>query len=62
MTRAMRLVHLFAVGFQLAAVALFAWCWVVTGAPGWVGLMGWCAFFGALSVHALQQDRKGLRA
>lgn len=58
MTRAMRNLHLFAIGVQSVGLCFFAWAWVMTGAGLFAAFAGWCCFYGALSTHALWTGRK----
>lgn len=61
----MRYTHYVAVGAQAIAMVLFIWGYTVMRGPAWVVMAGWCAFYGALSLHALLKDhkeRKGIRA
>ncbi len=53
MTANMRRLHWFAVGFQLAAIVLFAWL-------GLYLFVGWSITFGAISSAQLWADRKGV--
>lgn len=55
----MRLLHYFAIGVHLGGLLLFAYAYSRVPSAVFVFFMGWCCFYGALSVAAL---RKGKRA
>jgi len=65
MTRLARQATYFAIGIQLAGVALFAWMWSVTGEGFWLACMGWCVFWGAshvAAIRALGKKGEGVKA
>jgi hypothetical protein len=54
MTPLERNFHRFAIGVQLGGLAVFAYAYALMPSAIWVFFMGWCVFYGALSLRALR--------